>query len=199
MATRTRLKCKIVLRKDTPEGVLSILKRVLIRGDLGINKVIFESEDVFKPDSTHEFFKCENWYMLFLSTDWEDIGGGKMYQERGYWVIDLETQFRCHDDEIEKFVDWITPFVVGRKKKKYIGYWRVEYTSEETNIYIEREKFLQEEKKKCIASPVYFYNKYYRKAGDPELTEEDFKKEVERRRYISGRSKEYPLTPDDVF
>ena len=78
MGHYTELQCKIKLRKDTPENVVNILKRVLIERDLGHDKALFHSDDVFKPELEHEFFKCERWYMLFLSTNFGNIQGGKM-------------------------------------------------------------------------------------------------------------------------
>jgi hypothetical protein len=152
MGHYTELQCKIKLRKDTPDNVVSILKRVLIERDLGHDKVIFDTKDVFKPELDHDFFKCERWYMLFLSTNWGDIQGGKMYQEKEYWVVDLHTEFKNYDSEIDKFIDWITPFIVGRKKKQYVGWWQSESMDSRINIYIERdaEKLLKVEPKSSI-------------------------------------------------
>ena len=138
MGHYTELKCKLKLKKDTPEIVLSILKRVLIEKDLGHDKVLFDTNDVFKPELENDFLKCERWYMLFLSTNWSDIQGGKMYEDDGYNVIDLHTEFKNYDSEIDKFFEWISPFVVGRKKKEYVGWWRSESMNDRINIYIER-------------------------------------------------------------
>jgi hypothetical protein len=152
MGHYTELQCKIKLRKDTPDNVVSILKRVLIERDLGHDKVLFDTKDVFKPELDHDFFKCERWYMLFLSTNWGDIQGGKMYQEKEYWVVYLHTEFKNYDSEIDKFIDWITPFIVGRKKKQYVGWWQSENMDNRINIYIKREaeKLLKVEPKSSI-------------------------------------------------
>lgn len=76
--------------------------------------------------------------MLFMSTNWGDIKGGNFYKEKGYWVLDLHTEFKNYDDEIDKFIDWISLFIAGRKKKQYLGYWRGETMDRQVNIYIER-------------------------------------------------------------
>mgnify|MGYP001580442263 CR=1 FL=1 len=39
---------------------------------------------------------------------------------------------------------------------------------------LKKEDFTQEELDKCTASPVYFYNKYVRKEGMREVTEEEY-------------------------
>lgn len=139
MGYYTELKFKAKLRDDTPENVINLLKRILIEHDLGIERELFHTEDVFKPNLSHQFFKCERWYMLFLSTNWDnEMQGGKMYQIGNRWVIDLHTEFKNYDNEIDLFFDWIKPFVVGRKKKQFVGYYRGEFNDYQTNMYIER-------------------------------------------------------------
>ena len=139
MGYYTELKFKAKLKQDTPENVVNILKRVINEHDLGHDKALFNSEDVFKPEIDHPFFKCERWYMLFLSTNWDDeMQGGKFYEENGRWVIDLHTEFKNYDSEIDHFFDWIKSFIVGRKKKQYVGYWRGENMDTQCNLYVER-------------------------------------------------------------
>lgn len=138
MGYYTEVKVKIKLRKDTPDNVLSLLGRVIIQGDLGHNKPMFGFEDVFVPDIDHIFFKCQRWYMLLLSTNFGGISGGKFYQEKENWIIDLHTEFKNYDDEVDKFIDWVSPFVLGRKKKQYVGWYKGENDSNRTNIYINR-------------------------------------------------------------
>jgi hypothetical protein len=139
MGHYTELKFKAKLRTDTPGEVINLLKRVLIDGDLGLDdKVLFSHEDVFDPGIEHELFKCKRWEALFLSTNWDDeMQGGKMYFGK-YWTIDIHAEFKNYDDEIDKFMDWISPFVVGRKKKQYVGYYQGESLNFQVNLYINR-------------------------------------------------------------
>lgn len=58
--------------------------------------------------------------------------------QSGRWVIELDTEFKNYDGEINKFIEWISPFVVGRKRNQYIGWYKGEGPSERTNIYIQR-------------------------------------------------------------
>jgi len=139
MGYYTELKFDVKLKQDTPENVVNILKRVINERDLGHDKVLFSTEDVFKPELDHPFFKCERWYMLFLSTNWNDeMQGGRFHEENGRWIINLHTEFKNYDSEIDNFFDWIKPFIVGRKKKQYVGYYRGEHTKAQTNLYVER-------------------------------------------------------------
>ncbi len=64
----------------------------------------------------------------------------------------------------------------------------------------------QEEYQKCEASPVYFYNKYVRKEGQPELTEkqwDDHVKMVEYQRNnpikLRNRFKDRPVLTEDCY
>lgn len=64
----------------------------------------------------------------------------------------------------------------------------------------------QEELEKCKNSPVYFYNKYVRKEGQKELTEQeynDFVKQVEYQRNVPLKLRKHykdrPLTPNECF
>lgn len=139
MGYYTELKFKAKLKHDTPENVVKILKRVINDCDLGHNKVLFNTKDVFKPEFDHPFFKCANWYMLFLSTNLNDeMQGGKFYKEKNRWVLDLHTEFKNYDNNIEYFFEWIKPFISGRKKKQYVGWWRGEDMSLQCNLYVER-------------------------------------------------------------
>ncbi len=140
MGSYTEFKFKAKLKKDTPDEVISVLKKVLIDRDLGHDKVMFHTEDVFKPIVQHPFFKCERWYMLFLSTNWDDqMQGGKMYEENGCWVLDIHAEFKNYDNEVDLFFDWIKPHIVGRRKKKYVGYWRHEHMHPQVNLYVEQQ------------------------------------------------------------
>lgn len=139
MGHYTELKVKIKLRKDTPDEVINLLKRVILDKDLGVENTLFHSEEVFTPDIQHEFFECECWYMLFLSTNWSDSLEGSVFVELDkYYQLLIHTEFKNYDQEIQKFVDWINPYLIGHKKKQYIGYWRSENYNREINIYVER-------------------------------------------------------------
>ena len=107
MGYYTTLKCKFKLKKDTPDSVLNLLKKVLIDIDLDCENLLVK----------HEFFQCEKWKNLFLSTNGSDIQGGRLYKENDYWTVDLHTEFKDYENEIDKFIDWINPYIVGRKKK----------------------------------------------------------------------------------
>lgn len=60
--------------------------------------------------------------------------------------------------------------------------------------------------KKCENSPVYFYNKYVRKEGQKELTEDDYKNFVKQIEYqrdnplkLRKAYKDRPLLPSECY
>jgi hypothetical protein len=117
------------------DGTAAILKRVIVDNDLGHDKEMFHSSDVFVPEIIHPFFKCERWYMLLISNDFgttegskfEDIGDGR-------FRLSIHTSFKNYDSEVEKFLHWISPYVVGRKKKQFVG-WSKGETQEDRNYH----------------------------------------------------------------
>ena len=115
------------LNDSTPSPVIDLLNRVINERDLGHDKMFFKSEDVFKPEFDHCFFKCGRWYMLFLSCNFDDdLKGGVFQKKKDVWSIKIETEFKNYDGEIDLFIHWISPFIRGRKKKQYLGWSQTE-------------------------------------------------------------------------
>jgi hypothetical protein len=55
-----------------------------------------------------------------------------------YWILELDTEFKNYDNEIYHFIHWITPYVVGRKKKQYIGWSKTEGRNDRNYLHIHR-------------------------------------------------------------
>ena len=141
MGNYTRLSLDLKLRKDTPKTLIDSIKRITEPDDLPENIILGPNElAYFKSDYFHPFFECERYIMLFNGDngDWT-IVGAKLVDTGYYWRLTIESEFQNHDDEIEKFIEMITPFVMGRKKKGYVGWHKGEdRESSRINIYIER-------------------------------------------------------------
>lgn len=145
MGTYTTVKMTIKLRNDTPKDIIALLHRVIVYRNLGLaDRVIFKSKDVFKPEFEHDFFKCERWYMLFIANNFEpNIKSSFILKsDNEFWqvrhdTLNIHSEYQNRDGELDAFIDWITPYVLGRKKKQYIGYYQVDCRDRE-NIYIER-------------------------------------------------------------
>lgn len=125
MSYYTELKIeKINLRKDTPENVVVFLNDI-------INNEIFD-----RPNINHPLFDCERWDHLFIKSAFLPHGPSLKKLDSGYFELGLWTDINHGIDEINQLIDWITPFVAGRKKHFYIGYYKGETDEKRTNIYI---------------------------------------------------------------
>ncbi len=86
----------------------------------------------------HPLFATPRWRMLFSCNsyffvprsiakfEYDDIGG--------YWCLISRADLKNYDQEIEKFIDWIGPYLVNQCGEM-IGYSRYEETREPTIYY----------------------------------------------------------------
>jgi hypothetical protein len=140
MGNYTQLKIKLKFRKDTPQNVVDLFNRVIANNDLGLGDkcVLFDSDDVFKPEIDHQFFTCDRWYMLLTGGNGSDLEDNKFYKDGEYWALFLHTEFKNYDSELKYFLDWITLYVVGRKLKQHIGWCLPDWMNDRTEIFIKR-------------------------------------------------------------
>jgi hypothetical protein len=126
MGYYTEFKFKAPLNKDYPQ----ILNR-LVNDQEGLWKEL-KGEDKpsmyqvnERPDLPidHPFGKTVRWPCLFYNSKFD----GK--------TLELDCDINCGYHEIQKFLDWIKPYVRGRKKKIFLGQWRTEDSKEWRNEY----------------------------------------------------------------
>ena len=135
MSYYTRVHLEIKLRKDTPIPLINTLYRF-------INYKLFpwpntdrKEKAYFKSDYPHPFFETDQFFTFFVGYDL----GSKMFIRDQHWNLVIESEFQNRYGEIDKFIDLITPFVVGRKKKEYVGWHKGEnYENQRINTYISR-------------------------------------------------------------
>jgi hypothetical protein len=126
MSLYTEFKTKLIkLRKDTPAEVIEFLNNWL-------NK---ENPD-WNPPFDHQLFKEERWGYIFTKGHYN---ASLFVENRGQWTLFIHTRINYGTEEINQFVSWITPFVIGHKPMEYIGWKRMEGYSEE-NVYIQRDR-----------------------------------------------------------
>jgi hypothetical protein len=113
MGYYTTFRSKITLKKDTPQAIITFFDDVINKEGLS---------DSYNNSFNHEFFKCERWQSLFHSINGcDDLSGSKYYKKGDYYVVETETEFKNYDKEIQLYFDFIAHYVVGRKKKIYLG------------------------------------------------------------------------------
>ena len=91
------------LKKDTPKNVIGVLQRMI------------DGEDLVDNLPDHEFFKSQRTWLI--------RSGGSYYFpgciEPKFWFDDISknwflhfrTNIKNYDSEIEKFLDWIKPYI----------------------------------------------------------------------------------------
>ena len=121
MGHYTQFRFKASLKEDTPEEIIDFLKKVIIEGDLSTDQVIFSSKlgQPPIPNINHDFFKCPRWYMLLISNNFGCVPGGSMFQKDNQWFLDLHTEFKNYDEEVDHFMDWITPYTETIEKASF--------------------------------------------------------------------------------
>jgi hypothetical protein len=141
MGHTTEFSFKIKLRKDIPNDVFEFISGLMeyddnlqhylvseqcnvpIDGDT--NRLLYQSAK-YHPNRkyeniSHPFFECTRWWHILCSKQGNG-NDGVFYKNAHYWTIDIFVDFKDYDNEIEKFLNWILPFIAGRKKKQYIGW-----------------------------------------------------------------------------
>lgn len=99
MGDYTRFFISFRLKPSVPEEVLNILQA---RGELEPGAQI--------PD--HPFFKCKRWRFLFCGNSSYHPGiAGTEFMFREEWEVTIHSNFKNYDQEIEKFVEWIMPYI----------------------------------------------------------------------------------------
>jgi hypothetical protein len=116
MGMNTQLYMVAELKQDLPENVLRILK--CLNKDEGNDPWHWEHckdgewlggvevggwENEVRQSESHPLFKTERWQLLETNVSDDMLVSGDDLKVRGY--------FKNYDNEISKFVDWITPYL----------------------------------------------------------------------------------------
>ncbi len=131
MYTEFLLECKL----DTSK-MSGVDKNII---DYLFNKDDFDRD--YPPElPNHKLFECPRWDMIGRS--------GSCYFDRdnpinendltsSIYTISSKSDFKCYNNEIKLFVEWITPFIIKSDDKPLeIGYEWYEEDEEPTKIFI---------------------------------------------------------------
>jgi hypothetical protein len=127
MGMYTELVLNVTLRSDTPPEAMAVLRH-LANGD---------QEPTQLPD--HPFFKCERWRMVmqcsshyFIPFALSKLEVLSYAQAGGY--LSTRSDLKNYDDEINLFVDWLTPYI-DALPGDCLGYQRYEEDQRPTLLY----------------------------------------------------------------
>lgn len=125
MGMYTEIHFNSELKKDTPKEVVEVLKYMV--------------EDCEKPLELpdHELFKSERWEILFKCDSYyfdADTHSTLRFDEiSGSYYLCVRSNLKNYDSEIEKFIDWIDPYL-DKFDGDFLGFYRYEETEEPTLI-----------------------------------------------------------------
>lgn len=124
MGMYTELVLKVRLEKSIPEDVKNILK--FLFSD--------KEEPSIIPD--HPFFQCERWQCVGrCSSFYHHPESVSSFNEEGSsYAIFSRSDLKNYDSEIGKFIDWLTPYLMHRRK--CIGWTWYEEEQEPTLLYL---------------------------------------------------------------
>lgn len=129
MYTELILGCK--LKKDTPEDVIQILKFLVGDGE--------------KPKALpcHEFFTSARWdialtmssYYFAICESLQKFWKDKISET---WIISTRSNIKNYDNEIEKFLDWLKPYIhQGSGQRNFFAISCYEASEEPTIYYLD--------------------------------------------------------------
>lgn len=136
MGMYTEISFRANLIEKVPEQVTDVLKIIVYGGD-----------DLPKEGLPgHELFRCERWKALghHGSYYFPNAGRSEVYLPQYRWetvTVALHGNLKNYDQEIEKFFDWIDPYV-AEPEGTFLGY----------SLY-------EENQYKGTAGPIFYFKK----------------------------------------
>lgn len=114
------------LKKNIPQNVLETLQYMI------------DHENEPKDLPEHELFKCDRWTMLFTCDSYyfdADTHSTLRFDEisNAYYLC-IRANLKNYDSEIEKFIDWIMPYL-EKFEGDFLGFYRYEENEQPTLIY----------------------------------------------------------------
>lgn len=132
MYTEIRINCK--LKNDAPKEVINILI------------YLATGEDFYKksiPD--HEFFKSERWEYIFRMTSayFDDERCSAVVKWGDHFRILSVSNLKNYDHEIQKFLEWLYPYVDAEPNEIFAKY---RYEESEDDTLISLSSFQEQDK-----------------------------------------------------
>ena len=125
MGMYTELNIGVDLASDTPENVIAILK--YMTGD--------ETQLNFTTPN-HPLFTTEGWEIMLCCRSFYFAGVERSFIEKdsilGQWKLSVRCSLKNYDSEIQKFMDFIQPYL---DTYGFLGYMRYEEDDYPTLIY----------------------------------------------------------------
>lgn len=141
----------VVLKKDAPEELIQFLHECLeentdqynhwcnifthIPSMESFNTPFYQ---MFPSFFRHPFFLTERWPSVIRGNTLEDEPEfcSITLNSAGMWRLVINCEIQNYQQSIDQFVNWIAPFVAGRKANKFIGCLREDGQKYNVNFYV---------------------------------------------------------------
>ena len=134
MGMYTELNVGVAFKKDTPNNVINIIKYMLN-----------EDEFVYYELPDHPLFKTARWNFMLVSDSYYFDGqtdSSLHYDDiSSQYYLNVRCNLKNYDGEIEKFMEFIQPYLDTRG---FLGYTRYEEFDDPTLIYNSRDGIVYE-------------------------------------------------------
>ncbi len=137
MGSYTRFQFKAKLLPSTPLIIDEVINRFDRIADFLEYEVIMSQNNkanLVSKTNTHPFWNTSRWDMLFHSSNWDSSIKPSTFNVKDR-ILFIDSEFKDYDNEIEKFIDYITPYIQKRRNKLYVGYYKVE-DYHRINLYV---------------------------------------------------------------
>lgn len=125
MGMYTALHMNVTLRNDTSESVIRTLKTML-------------GQEEHRATPNHPLFQTGRWeYMLRCSSYYHNnwVASELTHDVHAKcYFLRVQCDFKNYDNEISKFIDWISPYLEA-ESGEFLGYYRYEEDEHPTIIY----------------------------------------------------------------
>lgn len=124
MGMYTELVLGVELRAETPDNVIDILRYMISESDV---KPELPSHELFETDRWPIMLTCDSYYFDGLphaALEFDDIGEA--------YYLTVRSNFKNYGNEVEKFMDFIQPYLDTRG---FLGYTIYEEDGDPTLIY----------------------------------------------------------------
>jgi hypothetical protein len=118
MGMYTQLHYGAQLRTDVPAQIVNVLQYMV--GESTAPPPTLPEHALFRCDRWVYMLRCDSYYFDYKTTHllrFDDIGR--------QWYLNVTSNLKNYDNEIEKFIDWIAPHV-DKMPGDFLGYSRYE-------------------------------------------------------------------------
>ena len=105
------------LRRDTPEEVIAVLQYMLGRIE---EKPTLPEHELFRTDRWKYMLRCDSYY--FSADTYSTL---RFDETSDAYYLCIRCNFKNYDNEIQKFVSWISPYL-NEQKGDFLGFYRYE-------------------------------------------------------------------------